>query len=112
MKTFRDLKPYDFIIYKNFKVFENCDDIINGVHDSKEYTLKNVPCRVECISENLREIIYDPNDKEEKFIQIIVYNPLNIPTSAQLWFPDTVHQLISIPIKDLDKSENDNFKVV
>ena len=32
MKTFRDLKRDDFIIYKNFKIIEECDDIINGVH--------------------------------------------------------------------------------
>lgn len=112
MKTFRDLQRDDFIIYKNFKIFEECDDIINGVHYSEKYTLKDVHCRVESISGDLREIIYDPNDKNEKFIQIQVYNPSNIPTFAPLWFPNTVHQLIHIPAKDLDKSENEKFKII
>lgn len=112
MKTFRDLKRDDFIIYKNFKIFEKCNDIINGVHYTEKVTFKDVHCRVECISGNLREIIYDPNDEKEKFIQIQVYNPLNIPTFAPLHFPGTVHQLISIPIKDLDKSENEKFKII
>ena len=112
MKRFRDLKRDDFIIYKNFKIFEECDDIINGAHYTEKVTFKDVPCRVECISGNLREIIYDQNDEKEKFIQIQVYNPLNIPTFAPLYFPNTVHQLISIPIKDLDKSENDKFKII
>ena len=112
MKTFRDLKRDDFIIYKNFKIFEKCNDIINGVHYTEKVTFKDVHCRVECISGNLREIIYDPNDEKEKFIQIQVYNPLNIPTFAPLHFPNTVHQLISIPVKDLDKSENEKFKII
>jgi hypothetical protein len=112
MKTFRDLQRDDFIIYKNFKIFEECDDIINGVHYSEKYTLEDVPCSVECVPGNLREIIYDPNDEKEKFIQIQVYNPSNIPTFAPLFFPNTVHQLINIPVKDLDKSENEKFKII
>lgn len=112
MKTFRDLKRDDFIIYKNFKIFEECDDIINGVHYTQKVTSVDVNCRVESISGDLREIIYDPNDEMEKMIQIQVYNPLNIPTFAPLWFPETVHQLIYIPVKDLDKSENEKFKII
>lgn len=112
MKTFRDLKRDDFIIYKNFKIIEECDDIINGVHYTQKVTLVDVNCRVESISGDLREIIYDPNDEMEKMIQIQVYNPLNIPTFAPLWFTGTEHQLIYIPVKDLDKSENEKFKII
>ena len=111
MKTFRELKRDDIIIYKNFKVFEECDDIINGVHYSEKYTLVDVNCVVECV-DDLREITYDPNDKKEKFIQIQIYNPLNKPTFAPSFFPNTVHQLIAIPVSDLDKSENDKFKII
>lgn len=108
MKTFRDLKRDDVIIYKNFNVFEKCNDIINGVNYTEKVTLVDVNCVVECVSGNLQEITYDPNDKVEKLIQIQIYNPLNISTFC----PNSVHQLISIPIKDLDKSENDKFKII
>lgn len=112
MKTFRDLKRDDVIIYKNFKVFEKCNDIINGVNYTEKIRLVDVTCVVECVPGNLREITYDPNDKEEKLIQIQIYNPLNIFMDCPSLCPNSVHQLISIPIKDLDKSENDKFKII
>lgn len=69
MKTFRDLKRDDFIVYKNFQIIEECDDIINGVHYTQKVTLVDVNCRVESISGDLREIIYDPNDEIEFLIE-------------------------------------------
>ena len=107
MKTFRDLKPDDVIIYKNFKVFEDCNDFINGAHYTQKVTLVDVNCVVECGTRYLQEITYDPNDKHEKFIQLQIYNPL----MGSTFMPNNVHQLIAIPVHDLDKCENDKFKV-
>ena len=108
MKTFRDLKRDDIIIYKNYKIAEKCNDIINGVHYTEKVKFVDVNCVVECGLENLGEITYDPNDKKEKYIQIQIYNPLN----ASTFCPNNVHQLVYIPMKDLDKTENDKFKII
>lgn len=108
MKTFRDLKRDDIIIYKNYKIAEECNDIINGVHYTEKVKFVDVNCVVECGLENLGEITYDPNDKKEKYIQIQIYNPLN----ASIFCPNNVHQLVYIPMKDLDKTENDKFKII
>ena len=107
MKTFRDLKPDDVIIYKDFKVFEDCNDIINGVHYTQKVTLVDVNCVVECGTRYLQEIASDDHNELEKYVQLQIYNPL----MGSTFIPNNVHQLIAIPVRDLDKSENEKFKV-
>lgn len=107
MKTFRDLKPDDVIIYKNFKVFKDCDDFINGVHYTQKVTLVDVNCVVECGTRYLQEINSDDPNELEKYVQLQIYNPL----MGSTFMPNNVHQLIAIPVRDLDKSENEKFKV-
>lgn len=108
MKTFRDLKPDDVIIYKNFNVFEDCNDIINGVHYTQKVTSVDVNCVVECGTRYLQEIASDDPNELEKYVQLQIYNPL----MGSTFMPNNVHQLIAIPVRDLDKSENEKFKVV
>ena len=43
----------------------------------------------------------------EKYVQLQIYNPL----MGSTFMPNNVHQLIAIPVRDLDKSENEKFKV-
>lgn len=107
MKTFRDLKPDDIIIFKNFKVFEDCNDFINGVHYSQKFTLVDVNCVVECGTRYLQEIKSDDPIEREKYVKLQIYNPL----MGSTFMPNNVHQLIAIPVCDLDKCENDRFKV-
>ena len=107
MKTFRDLKPDDVIIYKNFRVFEDCDDFINGVHYTQKVTEVAVNCVVECGTRYLQEIKSDDPDELKKYVQLQIYNPL----MGSTFMPNNVHQLIAIPVLDLDKSENEKFKV-
>lgn len=95
LKTFRDLKRGDVIIWKNFARYVDCNEIINGRHYIQEVICEDAPCVIEVFNAD-----YDNGLGEELFV-FQVYNSIS-----------GNHHGVSMPKKDLDKTENDKFKVV
>jgi hypothetical protein len=95
MKTFRDLKPDDVIIWKNFARYVDCNEIINGRHYIQEVICEDAPCVIEVFN-----IDYD-NGGGGEWICFQVYNGIT-----------GLHHVVNMPKKDLDKSETDKFKII
>lgn len=95
MKTFRDLKRYDVIIWKNFARYVDCNITINGHHYIQEIIFEDAPCVIEVFN-----VDYDNGSGGELF-DFQVYNSIS-----------GGHHVVNIPNKDLDKSENEKFKII
>lgn len=95
LKTFRDLKRGDVVIWKNFARFVDCNEIINDRHFIQEVICEDAPCVIEVFNAD-----YDNGLGGEMF-GFQVYNSIS-----------GNHHVVNILKKDLDKTENDKFKVV
>lgn len=95
MKTFRDLKPGDVIIRKNFPRYVNCKETINGRHYIQEVIFEDAPCVIEVYN-----VDYDNGSGGELF-DFQVYN-----------FISGKHNVVNMLNEDLDKSETDKFKII
>ena len=95
IKTFRDLKPGDMIIWKNFASYVDCNEIINGRHYIQEVILEDAPCVLEVYN-----VDYD-NGLGGQLFGFQVYNYIS-----------GGHHVVNMPKWDLDKSENNKFKII
>ena len=95
LKTFRDLKPGDVIIWKNFARLVDCKKIIDGHHYVQEVIHEDVPCVIEVFNAD-----YD-NGLGGELLRFQIYNSSY-----------GSHPVVSILKEDLDKSETDKFKIV
>lgn len=95
MKTFRDLKCGDVIIWKNFARYVDCRITIDGHHYSQEVIFEDAPCMIEVYN-----VDYDNGSGGEWFC-FQVYNSISCG-----------HHVVNMRNKDLDKSETDKFKIV
>ena len=95
MKTFRDLKRDDVIIWKNFVRYKDCDVIINDRHFIQEVICEDAPCVIEVFN-----VDYN-NGLGGEWFQFQVYNSITCR-----------HHVVYMPIKDFDKTENDKFKII
>ena len=94
MKTFRDLNRDDIIIVKNFKSYIDCDKFIDGHHYVQEMLMEEVYGIISA-SPNLHNI-----QSEGKLFQL----QITIPQK-------NVTYLATLPDSDLDKTENERFKI-
>lgn len=94
MKTFRDLKRDDVIIWKNFARYVDCNKTINGHHYIQEVIYEDAPCVIEVYN-------VDYDNGGGKFFSFQVYNRIS-----------GNHHVVNMPNEDLDKSENGKFKVI
>ena len=95
MKTFRDLKRGDVIIWKNFARYVDCRITIDGHHYSQEVIFEDAPCAIEVFNAD-----YD-NGLGGKLFGFQVYNHIS-----------GNHHVVNILKTDLDKSETDKFKII
>ena len=95
VKTFRDLKPGDVIIWKNFARYVDCNEFIDGRHYIQKIIHEDIPCVIEVFNAD-----YD-NGLGGKLFGFQIYNSSY-----------GSHQVVSILKEDLDKSETDKFKII
>ena len=95
MKTFRDLKRGDVIIWKNFARYLDCNVTIDGRHYIQEVIYEDAPCVIEVYN-----VDYDNGGGGELF-DFQVYNSIS-----------GRQHVVNMLNEDLDKSENDKFKII
>lgn len=94
MKTFRDLNLDDIIIVKNFKSYINCDKFIDGHHYVQEVLMEEVYGIISS-PPNLQHI-----QSEGKWFQL----QITVPQKG-------VTYQATLPDSDIDKTENERFKI-
>ena len=95
MKTFRDLKRDDMIIWKNFPRYVDCKKTIDGHNYIQEVIFEDAPCVIEVYN-----VDYD-NGLGGELFDFQVYNYIS-----------GMHHVVNMLNEDLDKSENDKFKII
>lgn len=94
MKTFRELKYGDYIAVKNQPKWVQCNVVIDGHHYVTELVEEDV----------FERIITSPGEKEPIAGKIIIFHTFNEKTCK-----DNERVIF---VEDLDKSENESFKVI
>lgn len=94
MKTFRDLNRDDIIVVKNFKSYIDCDKCINGHHYVQEILMEEV-YGIITAAPNLHHI-----QSEGKWFQL----QITVPQKG-------ITYLATLPDSDIDKTENERFKI-
>ncbi len=94
MKTFRDLILDDIIVIKNFKTYIDCNKCIDGHHYAQEVLMEEVYGIISA-PPNLHNI-----QSEGKWFQL----QITVPQKG-------VTYLAALPDSDIDKTENERFKI-
>lgn len=94
MKTFRELKYGDYIAVKKQPKWVQCNVVIDGHHYVTELVEVDV----------IERIIIPPSEKEPIAGKFIIFHTFNDETCKD-------NERI-IFVEDLDKSENESFKVI
>ena len=94
MKTFRDLRLDDIIVVKNFKSYIDCNKCIDGHYYTQEVLMEEVYGIISA-APNLHHL-----QSEGKLIQL----QITIPQKGLTY-------LANLPDSDLDKIENERFKI-
>ena len=94
MKTFRDLNRGDIILVKNFKSYIDCNKIIDGHHYVQEVLVDDVDGIISC-NPHLHDL-----QPQGKMFQL----QITVPQKG-------VTYLAALPDSDLDKTENERYKI-